>query len=44
MLNWDDLKYLLTTAQFGTYSEAARTLKVNRTTVARRIAALEALQ
>lgn len=42
MLNWDDLKYLLATAQFGTYSEAARVLKVNRTTVARRIAALEA--
>jgi DNA-binding transcriptional LysR family regulator len=41
MLNWNDLKYLLATAQFGTYSEAARILKVNRTTVARRIAALE---
>jgi DNA-binding transcriptional LysR family regulator len=42
MMNWDDLKYLLATAQFGTYSEAARALKVNRTTVARRITALEA--
>ena len=42
MINWDDLKYLLATAQFGTYSEAARALKVNRTTVARRITALEA--
>lgn len=41
MMNWDDLKYLLATAQFGTYSEAARALKVNRTTVARRVAALE---
>jgi DNA-binding transcriptional LysR family regulator len=42
MINWDDLKYLLATAQYGTYSVAARQLKVNRTTVSRRIAALEA--
>ena len=42
MMNWDDLKYLLATAQYGSYSTAAKALKVNRTTVARRIAALEA--
>lgn len=41
MINWDDLKYLLATAQYGSYSLAARALQVNRTTVSRRVAALE---
>lgn len=41
MINWDDLKYLLATVQWGTYSLAARELGVNRTTVARRISTLE---
>lgn len=42
MINWNDLKYLLATAQAGSYSLAAVDLGVNRTTVARRIEALEA--
>ncbi|WP_101759692.1 LysR family transcriptional regulator [Oceanicoccus sp. KOV_DT_Chl] len=41
MLNWNDLKYLLATVQSGSFSNAARELGVNRTTVARRIATLE---
>ncbi|TNF35388.1 MAG: LysR family transcriptional regulator, partial [Gammaproteobacteria bacterium] len=42
MTNWDDIKFLMLAAQCGSYSQAARELGVNRTTVARRIAALEA--
>lgn len=42
MINWNDLKYLLATVQAGSYSLAAIELGVNRTTVARRIEALEA--
>ena len=42
MINWNDLKYLLATVQAGSYSLAAVELGVNRTTVARRIEALEA--
>ncbi|MBN7796508.1 LysR family transcriptional regulator [Parahaliea mediterranea] len=41
MLNWNDLKYLLATVQAGSYNRAAEELGVNRTTIARRIAALE---
>lgn len=41
MLNWNDLKYLLATVQAGSYNRAAEELGVNRTTMARRIAALE---
>ena len=41
MINWNDLKFLLATVQSGSYSLAAQELGVNRTTVARRINALE---
>lgn len=41
MINWDDLRYLLASVRRGTFSGAAEELGVNRTTVARRINALE---
>lgn len=41
VLNWDDLRYFLQTIQAGSQSRAAEQLAVNRTTVGRRIAALE---
>src|SRR6516165_7434252 len=41
-MNWDDLRHLLAIARAGTLSGAARRLAVNQTTVARRLAALEA--
>ncbi len=40
--NWNDLRYLLAVARGGTLSEAARRLRVDETTVARRLAAAEA--
>ncbi len=40
--NWNDLRYLLAVARGGTLSAAARRLRVNETTVARRLAAAEA--
>jgi molybdate transport repressor ModE-like protein len=40
-MNWDDLKYLARLAETGSLSGAARRLKVEHATVARRIAALE---
>ena len=40
--NWDDLKYFLAVARGGSTLAAGRTLGVSQTTVARRIAALEA--
>jgi len=39
--NWNDLRYLLAVAQGGTLSAAARRLRVDETTVARRLAAAE---
>ena len=42
MLNWDDLHYFVVLAREGTLSAAARALKVDHVTVARRVAALEA--
>jgi len=42
-LNWNDLRYLLAVAQGGTLSAAARRLRVDETTVARRLAAAEAI-
>ena len=36
-LSWDDLRFLLATIRGGSFSAAARTLKVDATTVARRI-------
>lgn len=41
MLDWNDLKYVLETAQQGGISGAARVLGVNHATVARRISAAE---
>ena len=40
--NWDDLKYFLATARRGNTLGAGRSLGVSQTTVARRLAALEA--
>lgn len=40
-MNWDDLRYFFAVAEQGTLSGAATTLRVNHTTVARRLAALE---
>jgi len=41
MFNWNDLKYLLATAQSGSTLAAARVLKVNQSTVQRRLGDLE---
>jgi molybdate transport repressor ModE-like protein len=41
MFDWDDMKALLAVARSGSTAGAARALKVNHTTVARRIEALE---
>jgi DNA-binding transcriptional LysR family regulator len=41
-MNWDDLRYFVALARAGTLSAAARNLKAEHTTVARRVAALEA--
>lgn len=40
--NWDDLRFVLTVAETGTVSAAARALGVNHATVLRRVAAFEA--
>lgn len=39
--NWDDLRVFLAVARAGTLSGAARTLRVNHSTVFRRIGAFE---
>jgi DNA-binding transcriptional LysR family regulator len=39
--NWDDFRYFLAIARTGTFAGAARELKVEHTTVSRRLAALE---
>ncbi|WP_153135756.1 LysR family transcriptional regulator [Paraburkholderia agricolaris] len=41
LIKWDDLRFFLATAQAGSYSGASKRLRVDRTTVARRIEALE---
>lgn len=41
MFNWNDLKYFLATAQSGSTLAAARVLKVNQSTVQRRLGDLE---
>ena len=38
-LEWDDLRYVLAVAQAGSLAGAARELRVNHSTVLRRIAA-----
>ncbi len=42
MLDWNDLRYFLSVARKGSTLAAGRELRVSQTTVARRIAALEA--
>lgn len=42
MFDWNDLKAFLAVAREGSTLGAARSLRVNQTTVARRIEALEA--
>jgi DNA-binding transcriptional LysR family regulator len=41
MLNWTDLKFFFAVAEHGTISAAAEALRVNHTTVSRRISVLE---
>ena len=40
-LEWDDLRYVLAVAEAGSLAGAARELRVNHSTVLRRIAAFE---
>jgi DNA-binding transcriptional LysR family regulator len=40
-LNWNDLRSVLATARTGRLAEAARRIKVNETTISRRIVRLE---
>ncbi len=42
-LDWNDLRYILYLSRTGRIASAARTLRVNETTVARRIAHVERL-
>src|SRR6476620_1718147 len=42
MIDWNDVRFFLAVARGGSTAAAARTLKVNQSTVVRRIAALEA--
>jgi DNA-binding transcriptional LysR family regulator len=42
-LDWEDLRYFVALARYGTLSATARKLRVNHATVARRVASLEAL-
>jgi DNA-binding transcriptional LysR family regulator len=42
MIDWNDLRYFLAVARDGSTLAAARALRVSQTTVARRVAALEA--
>ncbi|HEY5955464.1 MAG TPA: LysR family transcriptional regulator, partial [Polyangiaceae bacterium] len=41
-LDWEDLRYFIALAGAGSLSAAARALRVNHATVARRMARLEA--
>ncbi len=43
MFCWDDMRFVLQVVNTGSYSAAAKILKVNHTTVARRVSALECL-
>jgi len=42
MIDWEDIRHFLAVAEIGTFSGAARSLKVDHATVSRRLAALEA--
>ena len=41
MMDWDDLRFFLNAVRAGNYTAAAERLEVNRTTVGRRVTALE---
>lgn len=41
MLDWDDLRFFINAVRAGNYTSAAERLRVNRTTVGRRIGSLE---
>ena len=41
MHNWDDFRYFGAVAETGSFSQAAKKLMVNQSTVSRRIQALE---
>jgi DNA-binding transcriptional LysR family regulator len=43
VLDWEDIRYFVALARHGSLSATARALRVNHATVARRVAALEAL-
>src|SRR5258706_13769715 len=42
-LDWEDVRYFVALARYGTLSATARGLRVNHATVARRVASLETL-
>jgi len=42
-LDWEDVRYFVALARYGTLSATARALRVNHATVARRVASLETL-
>ena len=42
-LDWEDIRYFVALARYGTLSAAARALRVNHATVARRVTSLETL-
>jgi len=43
VLDWEDVRYFVALARYGTLSATARALRVNHATVARRVASLETL-
>src|SRR4051794_31857665 len=43
VMDWEDVRYFVALARHGTLSAAARGLRVNHATVARRVASLETL-
>src|SRR3954468_12446188 len=42
-LDWEDVRYFVALARYGTLSATARGLRVNHATVARRVSSLETL-
>ena len=40
-LDWEDIRYFVALARYGTLSATARELRVNHATVARRVTSLE---
>src|SRR5437763_3040015 len=42
-LDWEDIRYFVALARYGSLSATARALRVNHATVARRVAGLETL-